>query len=149
MTADVIILSAIVCVLVLVIIDDIRNYQIKNSAVITLFCIIIFQFLIQADFYQFIAHVVFSAAAFGVLTFAFRRRLLGGGDTKLLTIAFLGVGPERALVYAIFLLMFSVIYWGGAKLDIVPSQRIGTQLKIPFGPSIAGAWIATIVAFAV
>ena len=149
MTVDVVVSAAIVGVLVFVIMDDVRNYRIKNSAIITLFCLIIFQFLIEADLHYFLAHAAFSTIAFAVLMVAFRRRLFGGGDAKLLTIAFLAIGPERALVYAICLLLLSVIYWGGAKVNILPSQLIGTQLKIPFGPSIGGAWIATIFFFAV
>ena len=86
-----------------------------------------------------------SAAAFGLLMIAFQRGLLGGGDTKLLAVALLGIGPELSLVYAIVLLLLTLAYGGGAKLGLFPSQMIEGRLKVPFGPEIAGAWIAILV----
>ena len=137
--------TALITVLAFVIIDDLRNYRIKNSVVVILFCLCIADLLAKANFRQFIAHFLFAAAAFGLLMIAFQRGLLGGGDTKLLAVALLGIGPELSLVYAIVLLLLTLAYWGGAKLGLFPSQMIEGRLKVPFGPEIAGAWIAILV----
>ena len=118
---------------------------IKNSVVVTLSCLCIADLLAQANLRQFVAHFVFAAVAFGLLMIAFQRGLLGGGDTKLLAIALLGIGPESALVYAIVLFLITLLYAGGAQLGLLPSQKIEGRLKVPFGPGIAGAWIATLV----
>ena len=148
MAIDRVITFVLIGILAFVIVDDVRNYRIKNSIVMMLLCICVIELLIKVDLRQLVAHTVFAAVAFGVLLLAFQRGWLGGGDTKLLTIAFLGIGPESGLIYAIFFLLLTLIYWGGAKLGVLPSRIIGGRLTVPFGPSIAGAWIATIAAVA-
>ena len=145
MTLDRAIVLAMTGVLAFAIFDDLRNYRIRNSVVVMLFCLCVVDLLLRADLRQIVTHAVFAAIAFGLLILAFQRNWLGGGDTKLLAIAFLQTGPELVLSYAIILLVLTMIYWGGATLGVFPSQRIGARLKVPFGPSIAGAWMIILI----
>lgn len=147
MTLDRAIVLAIIGILALAIVDDLRNYRIRNSVVVTLFCFCLVDLSLRADLRQIISHAVFAAIALGLLILAFQCNWLGGGDTKLLAIAFLQTGPELVLTYAIILLLLMMIYWGGASLGVFPSQRVGPRLKVPFGPGIAGAWMVILIFF--
>ncbi len=68
-------------------------------------------------------------------------KMMGGGDVKLLTVAFLWVGPSCALPFALFLLLFVSIHTVAAKLKLVESQVAGERTQVAFAPSIAAALI--------
>ena len=147
MTLDRAIILAMTGILAFAIVDDLRNYRIRNSVVVMLFCLCVVDLSLRADLRQIVSHAVFAAIALGLLILAFQHNWLGGGDTKFLAIAFLQTGPELVLAYAIILLLLTMIYWGGAKLGVFPSQRFGPRLKVPFGPSIGGAWMMLLIFF--
>jgi prepilin peptidase CpaA len=69
---------------------------------------------------------------------------MGGGDVKILTVAFLSLGLERSSAFALFLSAFAFLYALGARADLLPSRPAGTGKKVPYGPSIAAAWLATL-----
>jgi hypothetical protein len=60
-----------------------------------------------------------------------------------LTVAFLWVGIECALLFAIFMLIFVAIHTGAAKLGWLKVQEVQGRQRIAFAPSIAGALIVT------
>jgi Flp pilus assembly protein protease CpaA len=69
--------------------------------------------------------------------------MMGGGDVKMLAVAFLWVGIECALVFAILLAVFIVIHLIVVKLGWAKVQELGGRKRIPFAPSIAAALIVT------
>ena len=68
-------------------------------------------------------------------------KLMGGGDLKLLTVAFLWVGPFCALPFALFLLLFSGIHILAVKFKLVEAQIANGRTHLAFAPSIAAALI--------
>jgi prepilin peptidase CpaA len=84
----------------------------------------------------------FAVVLFLLMLFAYSMRLMGGGDVKLLTVAFLWVGPFCALPFAVFLCLFAGIHSLAAKFKLVSMQVEGKRKSIPFAPSIAAALIA-------
>jgi len=69
---------------------------------------------------------------------------MGGGDVKILAIAFLWTGLSGALPFAILLALFSGAHGIAAKLGWVKSQvTAGGRRRIPFAPSVAAALICT------
>lgn len=71
---------------------------------------------------------------------------MGGGDLKLLTVAFLWVGPFCALPFALFLLLFICIHIIAVKLKLVEARVANGDKWLPFAPSIAAALISVFMA---
>ena len=131
-------------ILVWVIVADLRHFRIENGAVLLLAFGFILACFLRGEPALLVPHFLFALAAFIFLCCAFAARMIGGGDAKLLTAAMFWVGPEGAFVFATCLLTLAGLYVLGAKLGRLPARQIGNRLKVPFGPSIAGAWIAVI-----
>lgn len=135
--------AILITVLAYVIVDDLLHFRIKNSVIILLGLLSFTHLLAQPNLNVLLWHSVFAVFGFGLLIIAYLRGLIGGGDTKLLAVAFFWTGHETALTYSIFMFLLTLGYWAGAKFGPLPSQSVGGRLKIPFGPSIAGAWAIT------
>lgn len=131
-------------VLAFVIVEDLRHFRIPNGAVLLLAGGFVLACLLRGETARLVPHLLLAGAAFALLLGAFAAGLVGGGDAKLLTAAILWVGPEGAFVYALCLLALALLTALGARLGLLPARQVGKRLKIPFGPSIAGAWIAVI-----
>ena len=84
---------------------------------------------------------VFIIAGFAALAVAFARGWIGGGDAKLLTVALAFAGPSSAAPFAILLLVCVGLYALGAKVGALPARSVEGRREIPFGPSIAAAWM--------
>ena len=71
---------------------------------------------------------------------------MGGGDVKLLSVAFLWIGLDNALPFAFLLVAFTLAYVAAVNfLPIaLPVKQAGGRTKIPYGPAISLAWIATL-----
>jgi prepilin peptidase CpaA len=80
---------------------------------------------------------------FIIMFFIHLHRLMGGGDVKLLSVAFLWVGIGCALPFALLLLLFASVHTIAAKLGWVDAQRAKNdgRMRIPFAPSIAAALV--------
>jgi prepilin peptidase CpaA len=90
-----------------------------------------------------------TGAAFSALMFAGMLAFdplgwMSGGDVKIPAVAFLWTGLSRALRLAILLALFSGAYASAAKLGWAKSQITPAgRHRIPFAPSVAGAFIGT------
>jgi prepilin peptidase CpaA len=80
---------------------------------------------------------------FAVMLYFYSQNLLGGGDVKLLTVAFLWAGVDCALPFAILLLLFATVHVIAGKLGWVVLRRVGEdkRSRIAFAPSVAAALI--------
>lgn len=133
---------AVGVVLVLVTIEDLRRFRIRNGLVIVLVLAFVLACAWHDRLHLLLAHLLFALAGLVLLFAAFTRGVIGGGDAKLLTAALFWIGPEGALVYSIALAACALAYVLAAKLGLAPSRRTRGRTEIPFGPSIAVAWIA-------
>lgn len=131
-------------VLVWVLVEDMRRYVVRNAAVGVLVVCFVLDCAVRHRPALLVPHAIFAALGFCLLLGAFALRMLGGGDAKLLSAALLWVGPEGCFVFALALLACTVAYAAGARLGWLPAREVGGRTAIPFGPSIALAWIATI-----
>jgi len=136
----------LLAILAYVIVDDLRSYRIRNVAVLALLAVSLASIVTAGGVDRLLPHAAFGLVGFVVLVVAYMRNLLGGGDAKLLSVAFLWTGPAQALLFALALLFLTLLYWAGARLRVLPHQRVDGRMRVPFGPSIAGAWIVTILA---
>src|SRR6202020_571451 len=72
-------------------------------------------------------------------TYAYSLRQIGGGDLKLLAVAFLWTGPWFAAPFVILLLIFTGAYYVAVRLGFAAAQRTAVGLRIPLAPSLAAA----------
>ena len=138
-------IDSLACViLALIVVEDIRRFRIRNVSVLALMALFAVSCILGDAGTTLIWHAMFAAIVLVGMFGAFHLRLLGAGDAKLLSAASLWIGPEGAMVFAIVLLSLTILYCLGAFLNVLPKRRSDGRLKIPFAPSIAIAWLATI-----
>lgn len=136
--------AAICLLLVLVAIEDLRRFRIRNLSVVLLSAGFVAHCVERGTTSLIVPHAILAGAVLAVLVVAFVLGAIGGGDAKLLSAALLWVGPEGAFVFAVMLLFLTLVTIAGARLGLIAARSVGRRTKIPFGPSIAGAWLAVI-----
>jgi len=142
-TLSYVVLAITAAVLLYAAIIDVREFQIPNAFIIILICLFAAHTWLSGGWTQFPLNLAFAVFMFLVLLFFYARNWLGGGDVKILTVAFLWVGTHYALMFAIFLAVFSCVYVLGARLGWLRVQKISGRSRIPFAPSVAVALIVT------
>ena len=80
---------------------------------------------------------------FALMLVAYAQNLMGGGDLKILTFAFLWVGIPYGLPFAVLLFVFRSLHTIAAKLGWVGAQRLEGRTRIAFAPAVAGALIGS------
>jgi len=131
-------------ILVRVAAEDMRGFRIRNvwvAALIGLF-LAASGLGLRPDA---VWHALFAGVALAAMLAAFALRWVGAGDAKLIVAACLWVGPALSPVFAVALLATTLVYAAGAALAFLPSRRSGGRTAIPFGPSIAAAWILALI----
>lgn len=126
--------------------DDLRHYRIRNEAILALLLIFGAFCLFRGGFPVLVSHGAFALLMSIVMLGAYARGMIGGGDAKLLIAAFLWIGPQPSVIFAVALLGSSLLYLVGTKLGVLPFRLVEGRTKVPFGPCIAAAWIATVIA---
>lgn len=138
-------IDSLACViLALIVVEDMRRFRIRNVWVLALIALFALSWMLGGAGIRSVWHVMFAAAVLVAMFGAFHLRLVGAGDAKLLSAASLWIGPEGAMVFAVVLLLLTMLYCLGAIANVLPKRRPNGRLEIPFAPSIAVAWIATI-----
>jgi prepilin peptidase CpaA len=123
--------------------NDLRHYKIRNELIAALAVLFFIQALVSGRWVDVHWNIAFAALMFIAMLILYSRHLMGGGDVKLLTVAFLWTGIGCALPFAVLLLLFSGMHVLAAKLGWVDTRRSDAdeRQRIPFAPSVAGALI--------
>lgn len=138
------ILAALAACLAFVAIDDLRAFRIRNEAVALLLALSIAHVLLAGGgAMEMLARLVFCAVMFGIFVAAYATGMMGGGDTKLLGVALLWIGPDGAVPFALLLLLGAALVGLLVRVGLVSSRSAGRRTLIPFGPVIAVAWLVT------
>jgi prepilin peptidase CpaA len=146
--------NAIVSYLILVIaaavlfyaaLTDLKHYKIRNDVILVLILLFFAHAFVSNRWTGIAWNIGFAAFIFAVLIYFYSRRLVGGGDVKLLSVALLWVGVDCALPFAVLLLIFASIHTLAANRGWAGTQRLDDddRKRIPFAPSIAAALIGT------
>jgi len=124
-------------------VSDLKHYQIRNELVAVLGGLFLLYALLSGRWPGIPWNVGLALLMFAVMLYFYSQNLVGGGDVKLLTVAFLWVGIDCALPFAIMLSLFAMIHALAGKLGWVEVQRVGEdkRSRIAFAPSVAGALI--------
>ena len=125
--------------------DDFRHYKIRNEVVLALAGLYLVYAVLAGSWTNLAWNFGFATLLFLLMLFFYSMRLMGGGDLKLLTVAFLWVGPFCALPFAVCLFFFAGIHSLAAKFKLVESQVEGGRKKIAFAPSIAASLISVFI----
>jgi prepilin peptidase CpaA len=131
-------------VLVYAAFNDLQHYKIRNELIVVLAMLYGAHALLSGRWMTAHWNLAFAFFMFVVMCVFYSKRLMGGGDLKLLTIAFLWVGIGCALPFAILLLAFSAIHVVAVRLGWLEARQAdyGGSGKIPFAPSVAAALIS-------
>ena len=121
--------------------NDLRHYKIRNELIFVLTALFFVHALVSGRWTSAHWNIVFALLMFIVMLFFYSHRLMGGGDVKLLSVAFLWVGIGCALPFALLLLLFVSIHTLAAKVGWADTQSAENDIRkrIPFAPSIAAA----------
>jgi prepilin peptidase CpaA len=125
---------------------DLRHYKINNELILLLIGLFLL-YSLTSDRWTVAWHLGLAAGVFLFLIYPYTWRWIGGGDVKILSVAFLWVGIECALAFVLLLLLFVALHTVAARFGWAGSQQEDndSRQRIPFGPSIATALIATIL----
>ena len=124
---------------------DLKHYTIRNNVILSLVLLFFAHVFVTGRWTSIPWNIGFAALIFAILIFFYSRKLVGGGDVKLLTVALLWVGVDCALPFAILLLIFASIHTLAARLGWADTQRVpgDDRSRIPFAPAVAAALIGT------
>ena len=128
-------------------ITDLKRYTISNTYILALVVLFIVYTAITGRWSTLAWNAGMAALLFVVLFFFYSHAWMGGGDVKILTVAFLWIASDCALLFAILLCVFASIHGAAAKLNWAPSQSTAgdKRARIAFAPSVAAALIGTLL----
>jgi prepilin peptidase CpaA len=119
---------------------DLREYKIRNELIGVLAGLCVLHALLSGRWVAFHWNVLIAFVMFLIMLVFYARNAIGGGDVKLLTVAFLWVGFDCAPPFTVLLLAFAIINWVVVKFGWMVMLE---NRRIAFGPAIAAALIGT------
>ncbi len=122
---------------------DLRNFKIRNEAVLVLAGLYFLYALTSGRLAFAPWNIGFAILMLIGMLYIYSTEKIGGGDIKLLAAAFLWTGPFAVAPFAVLLLIFIGVYYltmrfGGAAVIKSPLGN-----RIPLAPSVAAALIST------
>jgi prepilin peptidase CpaA len=133
-------------VLFYVALTDLKHYKIRNELILVLTVLFFLHAILSNRWTTLPWNLGFAAILFLLMLYPYSKKMMGGGDLKLLTVALLWVGPFCALPFAFFLLLFACIHIIAVKLKLVQAEAVNEQKWLAFAPSIAAALIGVFIA---
>ena len=131
-------------VLIYIAIEDMLRFKIANESVIVLTLLFLVFSLVSGALWPPLWHLLFGAVMFALVLALYSLGLFGGGDAKLLSVAFLWIGAQNASLFCVLLSLAAGVYLVLQRLCILPGKTNAKgRLMISYGPCIAAAWITT------
>jgi prepilin peptidase CpaA len=132
-------------ILFYVAVADLQNYKIRNEMVQLLAALYLIYVMATGTWNELPLHLGIASVIFVALLICYNYKMVGGGDVKLLTVAFLWTGKDCALLFAVAMLGITIIHTGLAYFGIVNAQTINGRKRIAYAPAIAGALVVVFV----
>ena len=120
---------------------DFKYFKIRNELVLVLVGLFILHTLLSGRWISAHWNLGFAALMFGIMLYFYAQNAMGGGDLKILTVAFLWVGVGCALPFAVLLAVCAALHMAAAKFGWAEVQEVGGRKRIPLAPSVAAAMI--------
>jgi prepilin peptidase CpaA len=123
---------------------DLKHYQIRNELIGVLGALFFLHAFLSGRWPGILWNAGLALLILAVMLYFYAQNLMGGGDVKLLTVAFLWAGVDCALPFAILLSLFATAHAIVARLGWVETAQDGAdkRSRIAFAPSVAAALIA-------
>jgi prepilin peptidase CpaA len=125
---------------------DMREFKIRNELVIALACLYGVYAFVTGQWVTAYWNIALAVFMFAVMMYFFAQNMLGGGDVKILTVAFLWTGVRYALPFTVLLLIF-----GGGHALLAQRftwfnvRRVEGRARIPFAPAVAASLVGVFV----
>ena len=116
---------------------DLRDFRIRNEFILVLAGLFFLYALLSGRWVELHWHLGFAALMCALMLLAYARGLMGGGDVKLLAVAFLWTGVRCVVLFLLALTVFALLHAFAARLGWVRAQRENGQTRIAFAPSVA------------
>jgi prepilin peptidase CpaA len=120
---------------------DLKEFTIRNELILVLAGLFLVHAILSGRWTQLHWNIGFAALMSLIMLYFYSQKWMGGGDLKLLAVAFLWTGPFYALPFAVLLAAFAGIHTVLVKFNWAAAQRVNGSTRIPFAPAIAGALI--------
>jgi prepilin peptidase CpaA len=126
---------------------DFKHYKISNELILLLSGLFVLHALLSGRWTHAAWNLALAASVFLFLISFYSRHWVGGGDVKMLAVAFLWAGIDCASPFVLLLLLFVSLHTAAAKFGWLKLQQDVSdgRRRIPFAPSIAAALMATIL----
>jgi prepilin peptidase CpaA len=118
---------------------DLKHFTIRNSLVLFLVLLYLLHAALTWRWSEVPLDLALAVMIFVIGVVFYALGAFGGGDVKLLTVAFLWVGMRGALLLAILLVIFSLLSVVAGKLGWIKTRKVGPRQEIAFAPAVAGA----------
>ena len=125
---------------------DLKHYKIRNEFILVLTALFFVHAFLSRRWVTIQWNFGFALLLFVIMLYFYVKKMMGGGDLKLLTVALLWVGPFCALPFALFLLLFVCIHIAAVKLKLIEARVVNGKNWIAFAPSVAAALIGVFIA---
>jgi Flp pilus assembly protein protease CpaA len=124
-------------------VTDLSQYKVRNDLILVLAGLFVVHAVLSGRWVFIHWNLGFAVLMFACMLYFYSQGLIGGGDVKLSTVAFLWAGIHCALAFAILLLVFASLHSAAAKLGWAASRQTENdpRKRIPFAPSVACALI--------
>jgi prepilin peptidase CpaA len=124
---------------------DFKEYKIPNWSILLLVGLFLTHAFFSGRWINIQFNLGLALIIFLFSIYFYSRGLMGGGDVKILTIAFLWVGIDCALPLAVLIMLFATIHTGVAKLGWKVARSNEGRMRIPFAPSVGAALVSTFI----
>ena len=124
---------------------DLQAYRISNEMVLVLAALFFVHAALSGRWVDVHWNLAFALLTLILMLVCYAQGLMGGGDLKLLTVAFLWSGMHCAIPFLIFLVIFASLHTLAGKLGWVKVHRVEGRIKVAFAPSIAFGLIGIFV----
>jgi prepilin peptidase CpaA len=136
------VLAVSAALLVYMAFHDLREFKIRNTLVLVLAALFFLHAALSGRWVVLHWNLAFAAGMGLLLLIGYAFRLLGGGDLKLLTVAFLWTGFRCAVPFLLVVTAVSVLMIVAAHFGWIDAKRVNKRLRVPFAPAIAIGLIA-------
>src|SRR5499427_7274151 len=94
---------------------DLKEFKIRNELILVLVGLFVVHASLSGRWVSAHWNLVFAVLMFCVMLYFYSQNLMGGGDVKILTVAFLWIGFGCALPFAVLLAVFAAVHVVAAK----------------------------------
>lgn len=126
---------------------DLKDFRISNLLILALAALFLLYLAIANSWSSLPWNAALALGVFVIMLPFYTLGWIGGGDVKLVTVAYLWAGLDRAFAFSTLLFMFVSLFALAARMGWMRtiSTNVDRRPRIAFAPSIAAALIAVFI----